>query len=336
MRTLDRGRQPLHEAPPVRSEAPPSTLWRQGFACIEDVRLHWAEVGESNGKAPVVLLHGLNDCYLTWSKLAPLLAFDRRVLVPDLPGHGLSGRPDASYKLRWYAHIMARWFEALDLDTVDVVGHSFGGGVAQVLLVECPERIRRLVLVSSGGLGREIAPALRLAAIPLVVEHLGQPFMGPGTRLALKATGDVLSTEETGRLVAMNARRGSARAFARTVRDIVDWRGQRHTLFQYADELSQLPSIAVFWGDRDGVIPASHAQALADYVEGAHVVLFKGCGHYPHHENPDRFLRELRRFLDDPAALKARLRDGAAERPRSQTAVPVSLQLAMPWEPAAP
>lgn len=48
----------------------------------------------------------------------------------DLPGHGLSGRPDASYTLRWYAHIMARWFEALHLDTVDVVGHSFGGGVA--------------------------------------------------------------------------------------------------------------------------------------------------------------------------------------------------------------
>ncbi len=279
-------------------------------------------MGEPNGKAPVVLLHGLNDCYLTWSKPAPLLACDRRVLVPDLPGHGLSGRPDASYTLRWYAHMMARWFEALGIDTVDVVGHSFGGGVAQVLLVECPEKIRRLVLVSSGGLGREIAPAPRLAAIPFVVERFGQPFMGPGTRLALKATGDVVSKEETRRLVAMNAQRGSARAFARTVRDIIDWRGQRHTLFKYADELSQLPSMAVFWGERDGVIPASHAQALADYVEGVRVVLFKGCGHYPHHENPQRFLRELRRFLDDPAALKARLRDRPAERPRSPDSGP--------------
>lgn len=307
MRRLVGGRQPLQEPLPAASEASPETGWRQGFVGIDGVRLHWAEVGESNGRAPVVLLHGLNDCHRTWSRHAVSLACDRRVLVPDLPGHGLSGRPDASYKLRWHTHVMAQWFEALGLDTADVVGHSFGGGVAQVLLVECPERIRRLVLVSSGGLGRAVAPALRLAAIPFVVERLGQPFMGLGTRLALKATGDVLSKEETRRLATMNAQPGSARAFARTVRDIIDWHGQRHTLFKYADELSVLPSMAVFWGDRDGVIPASQAQALADYVEGIRVVLFEGCGHYPHHECPDRFLYELRSFLDDPAVPKARL-----------------------------
>ena len=65
-----------------------------------------------------------------------------------------------------------------------MVGHSFGGGVAQMMLLQCPERIRRMVLVSSGGLGREIAWSLRLASIPFVVEHLGQPFMRLGTRFA--------------------------------------------------------------------------------------------------------------------------------------------------------
>ena len=79
------------------------------------------------------------------------------MLVPDLPGHGLSARPDASYELRWYAHVMARWLDAAGVERADVVGHSFGGGVAQMMLLECPERFRRLVLVSSGGLGREIA-----------------------------------------------------------------------------------------------------------------------------------------------------------------------------------
>jgi pimeloyl-ACP methyl ester carboxylesterase len=287
------------------------------FDHVEGVRLHWAELGESTGKPPLVLLHGLNDCYRTWRQLAPRLASDRRVLMPDLPGHGLSGRPDASYELGWYADVMARWLEtALDtggVECADVVGHSFGGGVAQMMLLQCPERIRRLVLVSSGGLGREIAWSLRLASIPFVVEHLGQPFMRLGTRFALEATGDVVSREDSARLGAMNAQRGSARAFARTVHDIIDWRGQRRCFFQRADELSTLPPIAVFWGDHDAVIPYSHAEALAQSVDGARVTRFDGCGHYPHHENPEAFVAALRDFLDSPEARAAHLRGRARE-----------------------
>jgi pimeloyl-ACP methyl ester carboxylesterase len=284
---------------------------------VEGLRLHWSELGEPSGKPPVLLIHGLNDCYLTWKKIADSLARDRQVLVPDLPGHGLSERPDASYELRWHAHIISRWLETLELESVDVVGHSFGGGVAQVMLLECPERVRRLVLVASGGLGREISPALRLASIPYVVERLGQPFMASGTRFALKATGGVLSKDEIKKLCAMNAQRGSARAFARTVRDVIGWRGQRHTFFQHATRLSKLPAIAVCWGDRDPIIPASHARAFADYVDGIRLILFEGCGHYPHHEQPDRFVASIRGFLDDPAALRARVRDVRSEKPRS-------------------
>lgn len=125
--------------------------WRHHFARVEGVRLHWAELGESTANPPLVLLHGLSDCYRTWRQIAPEFARDRRVLAPDLPGHGLSARPDASYELPWYAHVMARWLETAGVDRADVVGHSFGGGVAQMMLLECAQRIRRLVLVSSGG-----------------------------------------------------------------------------------------------------------------------------------------------------------------------------------------
>lgn len=203
---------------------------------------------------------------------------------------------------------MAHWLDTARIDRADVVGHSFGGGIAQTMLLACPERIRRLVLVSSGGLGREIAMPLRLASIPLVVERLGQRFMGPCTRLALKATGDMLSNDDVAWLSSMNAQSGSARAFARTVHDIIDWRGQRHTFFQHVDELSTLPPIAVFWGDRDTVIPFSHAEALARSIEGVHITRFEGCGHYPHHEKPDAFADSLRDFLDASNAPTARLR----------------------------
>src|SRR5689334_17757516 len=71
---------------------------RHAFVSVEGMRLHWAELGETTERAPVVLLHGLNDSYLTWKRVAPALALDRRVLMPDLPGYGLSDRPDASYE----------------------------------------------------------------------------------------------------------------------------------------------------------------------------------------------------------------------------------------------
>jgi pimeloyl-ACP methyl ester carboxylesterase len=232
--------------------------------------------------------------------------------MPDLPGHGLSARPDASYELSWYAHVMEQWLETAGVDRADVVGHSFGGGVAQMMLLKCPQRIRRLVLVSSGGLGREISMSLRLASIPLVMELLGQRFMGPCTGLALKATGAMLSSEDVARLSAMNAQSGSARAFARTVRDIIDWRGQRRTFFQRANELATLPPIAVFWGDRDTVIPFAHASALAQSVDGVRVTQFRGCGHYPHHEEPNAFVNGVRDFLEAANVPAARVRRVAA------------------------
>jgi pimeloyl-ACP methyl ester carboxylesterase len=82
---------------------------REHFTTVEGVRLHWIEMGEPSAAAPVVLLHGLNNSARTWAHVAPLLAVDRRVLMPDLPGHGLSERPNAGYELDWYAHVVARW-----------------------------------------------------------------------------------------------------------------------------------------------------------------------------------------------------------------------------------
>src|ERR1035438_4849589 len=75
---------------------------------------------------------------------------------------------------------MAKWLEAAGVETCDLAGHSFGGGVAQAMLLECPERIRRLALIASGGLGREVGWLLRLASLPRVGERFGQPFMGTG------------------------------------------------------------------------------------------------------------------------------------------------------------
>jgi pimeloyl-ACP methyl ester carboxylesterase len=285
------------------------------FALAEGVRLHWAELGEAGHKVPLVLLHGLYDSHLTWRHVAPALARERRVLMPDLPGHGLSARPDASYELGWHARLIAAWLKEAGVEQADVVGHSYGGGVAQMLLLECRERVRRLVLVASGGLGREVGMPLRLAAVPLVVELFGQPFMGLGTLLALSRVH--YTNAELDELRAMNEQPGSARAFARTVRDILDWRGQRRAFLHRAHEVRELPPMAVHWGDRDRVIPVSHAQSFLEAVEGVSFRRFEGCGHYLHVEQPELFVQSVDAFLDSRSVSETHLRGATTAPPRA-------------------
>lgn len=275
------------------------------YADVGGVNLHWIEVGDSDANPPLILLHGLNDCYSTWEQITVELAKDRRVLIPDLPGHGYSGRPDASYEIQWYASVMAQWLDLLDIDQVDCAGHSFGGGVAQMLLRECRHRIRRLALLASGGLGREVAIELRLASIPWLIEKLGQPFMAKGTLIALWHLDNSLRREHIAELSRINAQSGSARAFARTVADVINWRGQSRTFFEHAHEIPDMPPIGLFWGDLDRIIPISHARKLVDAVDGTPLKIFEGCGHFPHHERPQCVVLAFQEFFDTPKPLAA-------------------------------
>jgi pimeloyl-ACP methyl ester carboxylesterase len=281
------------------------------YARVQGVDLHWTELGRGR---PLVLLHGLCDSHRTWSTVAPALARSRRVLMLDLAGHGLSARPDASYTLDWHASVVGGWLEALGLDDIDLVGHSYGGGVAQWMLLGHRSRIRRLALVASGGLGREVGGALRLASIPHVVERLGQPFMARGTHMALNAAGGAYSSEDIAALSRINAMPGTARAFARSVRDVIDWRGQHRHFLDRAHEVPDPPPIALFWGECDTLIPIAQAMDTVAVLEGATLTRFAGCGHFPHRQLPERFVRALEEFLDAPEAPGVRIRASATEK----------------------
>ena len=272
---------------------------------VEGVLLHWVEfaptVGKPPKKTPVVLLHGLNDSHLTWRQIAPELARDRAVFVLDLPGHGYSDRPDAGYELAWYARIVAAWIEALGLEPgeqVDIVGHSLGGGIALMLLEVCRARLHRLVLAAPGGLGKEIFFLLRLASILGIIERFGQPFMALGTRLALLRLRNKLPTGHIAEACVMNSRPGTARAFAKTVRGLVSWAGQRHSFYRHAHEIVDFPPIALLWGDRDAVLPIAHGKTLALGMVGVKLTELTGCGHYLHHDDPQAFIDGVREALD--------------------------------------
>jgi len=230
----------------------------------------------------------------------------------DLAGHGFSERPNATYALEWHASIVGAWLDKLGLEGVGLVGHSYGGGVALwMMLREHRARIRKLALVATGGLGPDVCIALRLASLPFVVERFGQRFMARGTRLALSSVGGAYDREEIARLSSMNAMAGTARAFARSVRDVIDWRGQHRHVLDGGNQVAPLPPVGLFWGERDPVIPISHATATASLLGGAPLTRFPQCGHFPHREKPMDFVRALEAFLDAPAVRVADTRAAA-------------------------
>ena len=272
--------------------------------CGTDV--HWAEMGEG---PPLILLHGLTDSYQTWRLSAPKLAKSYRVLMPDLPGHGLSGRPDVAYEMDWFANVLGAWMTHVGVEKADIVGHSFGGGVAQWFARDNRHRIRRLALVSPGGLGREVLFLLRIfAAGPSALDPIGQPLMAAGTRIAMPIAGKHFTQDDIAHLSWMNSTPGTAMAIGRTVRNVISWRGQIRTIFDEAHSLGDLPPVAVFWGDKDPVVPAHHGERMARSFEGVEYHKFTDCGHYPHREHPDEFVEHLTSFLSTEECLPARYR----------------------------
>src|SRR6476619_1889779 len=115
---------------------------------------------------PVVLLHGMLTSSRHWSEVALRLAEDHTVIAPDLIGHGDSATPRGDYSLGAHAASIRDLLAAIGIDRATIVGHSLGGGVAMQFFYQFPQRTERLALVSSGGLGREVSPLLRSAALP--------------------------------------------------------------------------------------------------------------------------------------------------------------------------
>lgn len=279
------------------------------------------------GSGPALLLvHGIGDSSDGWVSLMGELSRDHTVLAPDLLGHGASAKPRADYSVAAYANGMRDLLDALELERATVVGHSLGGGVAAQLAYQYPERCERLVLVSSGGVGPEVNPALRLASLPLAELALW-PLALPPTRAAAGLLVQALAAlgHDLGRDAAQVRRvldglpEAAARgAFSRTLRSVVDWRGQVVTMRDRAYLCADVPVLLV-WGDRDAVIPVEHARLAQQAMPAAQLEVFEGTGHFPHHDEPERFLEVLRDFVErtepsrhDPSRRRSALRRGAA------------------------
>ena len=265
------------------------------------------------GKGPVLLLvHGMAGSSVTWRYVIPALAEQFTVLAPDLLGQGQSDKPRGDYSLGGHANTLRDLMDALEHERASVIGQSLGGGVAMQFAYQFPERCERLVLVDSGGLGREVTFYLRMLTVP-GFESVFTPFCSPrmrdaGSRVAswLGRAG-VRSTparQEVWRSYASLADAESRRAFFRSLRDVIDFSGQAVSALSRLWRAAQLPTLIV-WGNRDPFIPVGHAFSAHEAIPGSRLEIFEGVGHYPHCEAPERFVEVLVDFIasTEPARL---------------------------------
>ncbi len=290
-----------------------------------EISLHGERVSyRLAGRGPLlVLLHGIAGTSSTWDEVLPALARGHTVLAPDLLGHGASGKPQGDYSLGAYANAVRDLLEALGLKRGTLVGHSLGGGVSLQFAYQFPERCERLVLVSSGGLGREVHAVLRAAALPgaeVVLPWLcvaGRNSVGRLVHalgsLGLRASADL---EETWRSFVSLEEPGARRAFLHTVRGIIDLGGQRVSAHDRLYLAEELPTLIV-WGEQDPLIPVEHGRQAHARIPGSRLEVFGGAGHFPHRDQPLRFVETLRDFVKatrplplDRQRLGSRLRHG--------------------------
>jgi len=259
---------------------------------------------DSGTGSVVLFIHGILGSHRNWAHLIDRLDDNHRVIVPDLFGHGHSAKPMGDYSLGAHAATLRDLLDRLGIERVTLVGHSLGGGIAMEFYYLFPERVERLVLVASGGLGREVNRVLRSAVLPGA--ELVLPVIASGwVRARAETAGRVMSKvgwKPSSDITAIwqgftSLGDGeSRRAFLATTRAVIDPGGQSVSAHDYLPDVLPIPTLIV-WGSRDRMIPAWHAIRAQQSLPHCRVELFEGAGHFPHLDEPDRFAELVREFV---------------------------------------
>jgi pimeloyl-ACP methyl ester carboxylesterase len=259
-----------------------------------------AYLDEGSGEA-IVLLHGLAGSSDTWRSLIGPLSRKYRVVAPDLLGHGHSTKPRTDYSLGALSVLIRDVLNELGITRATFVGHSLGGGIAMQFVYQHPDYVQRLVLINSGGLGPDVGMLLRLASLPgaeLVLPIIAaKRLLAPGERvwsLMRKAGIESPRGEEMWRHYRSLSDGPTRQAFLRTVRGVIDHRGQAVSALNRLNTRMNFPVMAI-WGDRDAMIPVAHAYAAQQVRPDVRVEVLTDVGHFPHAERP----AEVAELIDD-------------------------------------
>lgn len=271
------------------------------FLELHGDRVAYRDAGD--GAEALLLIHGMAGSSDTWRAMIPQLAKKYRVVAPDLLGHGQSDKPRGDYSLGAFAVWLRDLLDELGVTRATIVGQSLGGGVAMQFVYQHPDYCQRLVLISSGGLGPDVGWTLRLLSAPgaeLIMPIIAPPpVLKAGNKLRswLGAAG-IQSPRgaEMWSAYSSFADSQTRQAFLRTLRSVVDYRGQAVSALNRLHMAAELPTMTI-WGDKDQIIPVAHAYAAHDARPESRLEVLEGVGHFPQVERPTEVVDLIDDFI---------------------------------------
>jgi pimeloyl-ACP methyl ester carboxylesterase len=288
-------------APALGAGPPPLKINLDQFDALKKVVLlpnsqHFAyiDMGDPKG-SPVVLIHGYTDNARDWVPLIPYLAGKFRLVVVDIRGHGRSDKPECCYARIDFAYDIKLLLDALHISRADVVGHSLGSMITQVLAEQWPERVRKVVLVSStAGPRAGSAPRQPTFDYAAQIRKLREPI-DPDSPFMIAWW----SSPKPVNPDFIRRQRRDAANIPLTV-----WLAVLDQGANFADLQRNLPKLTapalLIWGADDPIMEEEGRQTLREALPSATVKVFDGLGHNPFWEDPQAVADVINKFLDGP------------------------------------
>lgn len=267
------------------------------FLTIDDLVVRYWDQGQGE---PLLLIHGMGACLEIWAWNMDALSAKHRVIALDLPGSGKSSRPvrEDIFSLQYAGEFLRRFSEKLGISTLNVAGNSMGGVLALQLALMHPEIVRRLILVDSGGLGKEVHWVVRMVTMPFVNWTLAHPpdplVRRTAQRMFLRH--DSTTEELTRRVIEYCHVAGTGSKLVRMAKAGINLKGQT-TPYSAAELGKILAPTLVIWGQEDPVIPARHAERALQAIRDCRAVVVTRAGHGPQVDRPEVFNELILEFL---------------------------------------
>ena len=247
---------------------------------------------------PVLMIHGSGpgvSAWVNWRLVMPSLAERFRVIAPDMVGFGFTERPvGAVYGMDTWVRHAVDLLDALDIEAANIVGNSFGGGLALALAIRHPARVRKLVLMGSVGVHFPITPGLD------AVWGYTPSLQNMRRLMDLFAYDRTLVTDELARLrYEASIRPGFQESFS-AMFPAPRQRGVDGLTSSEADIRALPNETLIIHGREDQVIPLSNSLTLAQWISRSQLHVFGRCGHWTQIEHAARFARLVGDFLSEP------------------------------------
>jgi pimeloyl-ACP methyl ester carboxylesterase len=276
---------------------------RDGWVEVDGLRVHYLKAGEGN--VPVLLLHGggYDFASLSYKHAIGSISRHHQVFAPDWPGYGQSDKPEIEYSTEYYVGFLGRLMDVLGLKKANLVGISMGGAISLGFSLRSPQRVEKLVLVDSHGLGREVpgrVASFALVRLPLL-NKLVWAALGRSRRMVEWSLQSVfynpraVTRELVDEVFQLAKKPGAGQAWRSWQRNEIRWRGLRTNFVGRFQEVA-VPTL-ILHGAEDEYVPVAWARRARALIKDSELHVLPQCGHWLTLEKPGEFNRALLEFL---------------------------------------